>query len=169
MASRPVDRPAVAPPPGAAPSVRAMARRDLPRVVAIERETFTMPWSEGTFADLLERADARCLVAELEGAGPIGYAVFWWAAGEAELGDLAVWQPHRGAGIGALLLVEVLDDAAARGVRRIFLEVRESNAAARALYRRHGFRVVGRRPDYYRDPREDAIVMLRTLDGRMDQ
>lgn len=142
-----------------------MRRADIERVVAIERDTFTMPWSEDTFADLLGRRDAECLVADLTGVGPVGYAVFWWAAREAELGDLAVWEPYRGAGIGARLLEEALEAAAGRGLRRVFLEVRDTNRAAQSLYRRNGFRVVGRRPDYYRDPREDAIVMARKLAG----
>jgi len=163
MASRPADR-SPAPPQGRdEPRVRPMAPADLERVGSIERDTFTMPWSEGTFSDLLRRRDAACLVAELANAGPVGYAVFWWAAGEGELGDIAVWKPYRNAGIGSRLVAEVLSGAADRGVRRLFLEVRDTNRAAQALYRRYGFRVVGRRPDYYRDPREDAIVMVRTL------
>jgi len=163
VASRPLDRPPSGSVRDATPHVRAMTREDLERVVAIEKETFTMPWSEGTFSDLLERPDAACLVATLAAAGPVGYAIYWWAAGEAELGDLAVWEPYRGTGLGACLVAEVLAGASRRGVGRIFLEVRESNRAARSLYRRSGFREAGRRPDYYRDPREDAIVMVRAV------
>ncbi len=163
MASRPLDRQPSADVHAAAPLVRPMTRDDLERVVAIERETFTMPWSEGTFSDLLERRDAACIVAALAGAGPVGYAIYWWAADEAELGDLAVWEPYRGTGLGSILVAEVLAGAARLGVERIFLEVRESNRPARSLYRRSGFREAGRRPDYYRDPREDAIVMVRAV------
>ena len=144
------------------PSVRPMRAADVDAVVAIERGTFTMPWSAGTFRDLLARPDAACLVADADGQ-PVGYAVYWWAAGEAELGDIAVKESWRGSGVGSHLIGAVIDGAARRGARRLFLEVRDTNRRARALYRRHRFREVGRRPDYYRDPREDAIVMVRSL------
>jgi ribosomal-protein-alanine N-acetyltransferase len=140
-----------------------MSRADLDAVAALEAETFTMPWSRDTFSDLLDRPDAACVVAVAPGVGLAGYAVYWWAGGEAELGDLAVREPRRGRGIGSALVREVLEGAAARGVERMFLEVRESNRPARSLYRRHGFREAGRRPDYYRHPREDAIVMALSL------
>ena len=163
MASRPIDAapPGGAPPP--APLLRPMARADIAAVAALEAETFTMPWSRDTFSDLLDRPDAACVVAVAPGIGLAGYAVYWWAGGEAELGDIAVREPWRGRGIGSALIGEVLEGASARGAERLFLEVREGNRAARSLYRRHGFREAGRRPDYYRDPREDAIVMARTL------
>jgi ribosomal-protein-alanine N-acetyltransferase len=140
-----------------------MTRLYVDAVATIERETFTMPWSRDTFSDLLARPDAECLVATAPGEGLLGYAVYWWAGGEAELGDLAVREPARGRGVGSALIAEVLRGAAGRGAERLFLEVREGNRPARALYRRHGFREAGRRPDYYRDPREDAIVMVRSL------
>lgn len=139
-----------------------MSEHDVAGVVDIERDTFTMPWSADTFSGLIARADAECFVAESAGT-LMGYAVFWWAHGEAELGDIAVSARHRGRGVGTALLRSVIEDARGRGVRRVFLEVREGNADAISLYRRFGFREVGRRPDYYRQPREDALVMVRSF------
>lgn len=95
-----------------------------------------------------------------EGAdGVAGYAVAHHAADEGEILNLAVAPAHHRRGIGRALVEEVLARLAARGVRAVFLEVRASNTAARALYAGVGFREVGRRARYYRRPVEDAIVL----------
>jgi ribosomal-protein-alanine N-acetyltransferase len=135
-----------------------MTGRDLADVLAIERVSFPTPWSERTFRNLMRRANARLWVAE-SGAGVLGYAVAWFAGPEAELGGLAVTPEARRRGIGRTLVKAVLEDARSCGIRLVFLEVRESNAAARRLYERAGFETVGRRPGYYVSPVEDALVM----------
>lgn len=138
--------------------VRAMRPEDLTAVMAIEKASYSMPWGEATFRGLLRRADSDLIVAEAAGQ-PVGYAVAWFVVDQAELGNVAVAQDWRGRGIGARLLEEVLDRAARRGMREIFLEVRPSNLVAQRLYERHGFREVGRRRNYYLEPSEDALVM----------
>lgn len=143
--------------------IRPMREADLPRVVEIERSSFTMPWSEGTFRGLLRRGDAALVVAEADGE-LIGHAIFWAVLAQGELGDIAVIPEWRDRGIGTRLLYEIFERAKGRGVRELYLEVRISNEAAQRLYERHGFRRVGRRPGYYSRPKEDALVMCRRLE-----
>jgi ribosomal-protein-alanine N-acetyltransferase len=83
---------------------------------------------------------------------------------EGELANLAVAASDRGQGVGAALLDAMLDDASARGTLQVYLEVRESNAAARRLYASKGFEEIGRRKQYYRSPTEDALILRRTLE-----
>jgi ribosomal-protein-alanine N-acetyltransferase len=138
--------------------LRDMTGADVPAVVAIERASYTMPWSEATFRGLLRRRDAEMVSAEADGA-LIGYAAFWCVVDQGELGNVAVSSDWRGYGIGARLVQEIIRRAGRRGVRELFLEVRPSNTVARRLYDRLGFRPVGRRRNYYQAPVEDAIVL----------
>lgn len=139
-------------------SVRPFRRGDLPEVLGIERESFSVPWSEGAFRAVLGRSDAVVLVADVEGS-VAGYAVAWFRGAVGELGDLAVRGDLRRRGIGAKLVRRVQEEAERRGADGLFLQVRESNRPARALYADAGFRVTGRREGYYRSPAEDAVVM----------
>jgi ribosomal-protein-alanine N-acetyltransferase len=105
-------------------------------------------------------SDAHFLVAEAEGSGAIvGYVVALEAADEGEILNLAVAPAGRRNGLGRALVERILEALTARGVRQVYLEVRESNAPARALYAEHGFKEAGRRKQYYRRPVEDAIVL----------
>jgi [ribosomal protein S18]-alanine N-acetyltransferase len=148
------------------PQIRAMRADDLDRVLEIEIASYSMPWSLATFRTLLRRRDADLLVAEYDDELELaGYAASWYVLDQAELGNIAVAEPFRGLGIGALLVETALLRAERRGAREIFLEVRPSNGPALRLYRRFGFREAGRRPDYYSKPVEDALVMRRPLDA----
>lgn len=143
--------------------LRNMSQADVPAVVRIEQTSYSVPWSETTFRGLLRRRDAELVVAML-GEDVVGYAVFWCVVDQGELGNVAVTESARGRGIGELLVGEVIRRAAARGVREVFLEVRPSNATARRLYERFGFRMVGRRRNYYQEPVEDALVLRRPVE-----
>lgn len=143
-------------------ALRSMREADLREVLHIERRSFTIPWSDATFRGLLRRQSATLLVGEERGK-VVGYAALWFAADEAELGDLAVRPELRGRGFGRRLLDGALAEAARRGARQVYLEVRESNVAARRLYERAGFATAGVRADYYSEPKEDAILMTRPL------
>ena len=143
-------------------TIRPLEPRDIDAVVAIEREAFTTPWQPETFAGLLDR-DAVELTVMVDDETIVGYSVLWCILDQGELANIAILPPRRGAGLGARLLRHVLDIANGRGVERVFLEVRASNEAAHALYRRFGFVETGRRANYYEHPREDALVMVAQL------
>jgi len=126
-------------------------------VHAIEQLVFADPWSQRDFRDCVT-SDATFLVAETA-EGVAGYLVALDAADEGEILNLAVAPGGRRHGIGRALVDHALGSLARRGVRQVYLEVRESNAPARALYAAHGFREVGRRAQYYRRPVEDAVIL----------
>ncbi|HET9949723.1 MAG TPA: ribosomal protein S18-alanine N-acetyltransferase [Longimicrobiales bacterium] len=143
--------------------VRAMRRDDLDAVAALERATFSSPWHRETFAGLVGRPTVEALVLESDEGGVIGYAILWCVLEEGELANLAVAPRLQGRGLGGQLLAAAMERARERGVERVYLEVRETNAHAIALYRRFGFVEVGRRRDYYERPREDALLMRAEL------
>ena len=150
--------------------VRPAARRDLDALVAIERASFSDPWTMESFSSALTLDRMRVLVAEESsgfdgGAAPalLGYVLALLIGVEAEIADLAVAPAARRRGIGRLLLERMVGELDARGVHTVFLEVRESNDAARALYASQEFVTVGRRPGYYRHPTEDALLLRRAI------
>ena len=141
----------------------AMTEAELPEVMAIERAIYAHPWTAGNFADSM-RAGYQCVT--LRNAGALeGYFVLIVAAGEAHLLNLSVAAALHRRGRGARMLAEIFARAAAGGARSVFLEVRPSNAGARALYERQGFRRIAVRKGYYPGVggREDALVYLREL------
>lgn len=160
--------------PAAALTIRPCTPRDLERIAAIERVSFSDPWSFETFSAALALRHLRFLVAEEAtaprerggGAEPalVGYVVALVMADEGEIADVAVAPAARRRGIARALLERVATDAMQAGVRALYLEVRESNAAARALYESLGFETVGRRRGYYHHPVEDALLLRRGLD-----
>jgi [ribosomal protein S18]-alanine N-acetyltransferase len=142
---------------------RTMMLADLPRILAIERMSFASPWTEENFRHEIERNPlAWNLVAERDGH-PVGFACAYLVADEVMINDIAVETGKRRSGIGRAILRQILDGAKARGCRRATLEVRPSNVAARRLYEELGFALVGRRPGYYADTGEDALLMARAL------
>jgi len=141
-------------------TIRAANEEDLPAILAIERAAFSDPWTEAAFRKTLGQRPVIATVA-LDGRAVVGYSVAWIIGDEAELATLAVTESRRRAGIGGRLLDALLDEVDARGGATVYLEVRDSNTAAQALYRSRGFVAAGRRAGYYRRPTEDAIVMRR--------
>lgn len=139
--------------------VDQMRPDDLDEVMAIERSSFSMPWSRSAFLYELERNRvARCRVMR-DGDHVIAYVCLWEIADELHITNLAVHPSFRRRGIARTLLGEVLDAARRSGRRLVVLEVRPSNKEARTLYETFGFRVIGRRHGYYYDTGEDALVM----------
>ena len=146
-------------------SLERMRAADLDEVLTIERASFTMPWSRGAFLYEMEQNQvARCFVMR-EDDRLVGYICLWEVADEVHVTNIAVRPDARRRGIGRALLGRILDDARARSLRLVVLEVRPSNTEARALYESFGFRVVGRRRGYYYDTGEDALVMEASLTG----
>ena len=143
--------------------IRRMTPGDLNQVMEIEHCSFPLPWSRGSFEkELRDNSYACYLVAETEERGKVaGYAGCWVLFDEAHITTLAVHPAYRRGGIGRMLLAALLELADARGAQQVFLEVRDSNAAARRLYTEFGFEIKGIRKKYYHD--EDALVMVRLL------
>jgi ribosomal-protein-alanine N-acetyltransferase len=143
-------------------TVRAMGLDDLDNVLEIDRLSFPVPWPERSYRyELTENPASSLLVAEAADPAQevVGFIGCWLIADEVHISTLAVHPAFRGHGIGRTLLEETLDQSARRGAEIATLEVRVTNATAINLYRKMGFEVVGRRPGYYRDNGEDALLM----------
>ena len=131
---------------------------DLDEVMAIEEESFSVPWTENGFFTFLIREDALFLSAVAD-EKIVGYIGLITAGSEADITNVAVKSTHRGKGIGKQLVGEMIRLAEEKGVEDIFLEVRVSNTPAIRLYGYFGFEQVGLRKDYYDLPKEDAYIM----------
>jgi ribosomal-protein-alanine N-acetyltransferase len=140
-------------------TIRAVGEEDLEAIVAIERASFADPWSPRAFAGLLGEPHVHFRAACDADGAVVGYVAAWFVAGEGEVANIAVAPSARGRGIGAALLDAVIAAGRDAGAESLYLDVRESNAAARSLYASRGFAVVGRRRGYYRLPEEDALVL----------
>ncbi len=144
-------------------TIREAGLTDLKSVFAIEKESFPTPWSRWTFLAELNQSLGHFLVAGPSPPLPWelwGYIVFWLVADEMHLLNLAVHPEKRRRGVGRFLLQEALRRSRTLGAKAAWLEVRPSNIPALALYASFGFREVGRRPGYYQDTREDAILLV---------
>lgn len=159
--------------------VEPMRWDDVPQVMAIERKSFTLPWSDYTYRhEILDNRNAHYFVArrveswtikpvawwgrlfKRETKAPIvGYGGFWIVIDEAHISTIASDTQWRGQGIGELMLLAMIERSIELGAQEVTLEVRVSNTVAQNLYRKYGFEVVGRRPSYYRDNNEDADLM----------
>jgi ribosomal-protein-alanine acetyltransferase len=139
--------------------MREMTLADLEAVAAIEQAVQAHPWKISQFADSIA-AGHLCLVDEAAG-GICGYAVLMPALETADVLTIAVAPGHQRQGVARRLLSTMRDWSRTHGVQRIFLEVRESNAPALALYLSSGFRQIARRGGYYRtaEGTEDALLM----------
>ena len=132
---------------------------DLDEVVAIERASFSMPWSRGAFLyEIQQNRVARCWVLR-DGDRLAAYLCLWEIGDELHVTNIAVDPAMRRRGLARHLLGAILENGRARHLRAVTLEVRPTNDEARTLYESFGFRVVGRRRGYYYDTGEDALVM----------
>lgn len=147
--------------------VRKLTEKDISGILELEQSLATAPhWHRQDYELCLSEEEDRLtrIALVLETGGILaGFAVAVQLAGEAELESICVAAEKQGKGAGAKLLSAILEELRKSGIDRVFLEVRPSNAAAIALYRRLGFVSVGRRPRYYSSPVEDAIHMQRDL------
>lgn len=140
--------------------IRQMSASDITAVHQIECLSITPPWTEQGFAGALANENACFYVAEsLDSYEILGYCGLYFAADEGEITNVAVHPKHRREGVADQILATVLQDAVQRKLSQIFLEVRASNTAAKKLYEKHGFEFQGVRRNFYRNPKEDAIVM----------
>ncbi|WP_163270395.1 ribosomal protein S18-alanine N-acetyltransferase [Chelativorans alearense] len=149
-------------------TVRPLESADSDAVAALHAEDFARPWTDDEFAALIAQDAVFGFVAVevgAVGAKPCGFVLARLAAGEAEILTIAVSRPFRRRGLGRMLMDAVLRALHAERAEALFLEVDENNQPAVALYRRLGFREVGRRPRYYENAagRTNALVMRRDL------
>lgn len=142
--------------------IREMYPDDIPEVVSIERLSFSMPWSEASFRSEIYSRYSVTRVAELNGV-IVGYICVKHVADECHLLNLAVHPDYRRRGIARVLLDNVIQELRIEGCRFFYLEVRSSNYAARKLYEKFGFNMVGVRKEYYVNPAEDAVIMMMEL------
>lgn len=157
--------------------IRPMRWDDVSAVMAIERESFPIPWSAYTYRhELTENAYYTIWSSRHELAGldvrpwwqrllrptlpPIvGYGGFWLITDEAHISTIAVATQWRGHGLGELVLTAMIEQALRMKATMVTLEVRVSNLVAQSLYRKYSFAIAGTRPHYYRDNEEDAYIM----------
>lgn len=139
-----------------------MKKEDIDQVMAIERDSFSMPWSRNLFLSEFRSPGISTLMVALSDAPArtvIGYIIFWNVEDEMHILNLAVAPSYRRQRIARKLVLSAIKRAHQKGARRAFLEVRASNAAAMKLYSGLGFSGAAVRRDYYDAPIEDAVVM----------
>ncbi|MDO4318149.1 MAG: ribosomal protein S18-alanine N-acetyltransferase [Lachnospiraceae bacterium] len=144
-----------------------MTPEHVPQVAALEQATFSEPWSEQSLLQAALDERYRYLVC-LEDERLVGYAGLLLASDEGQVTNVAVRPQRRGQGVGTRLMEALKEEAKKRGAKRLFLEVRVGNAAARHVYEKSGFVAAGIRRGFYRKPPEDAVVMLYETDGQTD-
>lgn len=136
-----------------------MRSRHLRGVVAIEQQTSRRPWSKELFASELKQVSSRCFVAVRPDASVIGFGCLMSTGFEAHVTNLAVDPGFRRQRVATMLMLRLVAESKAWGLDDMTLEVRASNEAAQALYDRFGFEGEGRRPRYYAETGEDALIM----------
>ena len=143
--------------------IRTALPADRDGIYGVEQLCSGMPWSKGQIAEELENACSYTVVAE-EAGEIIGFASAHILQGDAHLNELGVLPAHRRRGIARALLGDVLREAGYQRCGLFSLEVRESNEAAIALYSAFGLVPAGVRKNFYRNPAEHALVMIKTIE-----
>lgn len=142
--------------------IRPMTMEDCVQVAAIEAASFSMPWSLRAFTDTVNRENFRYLVAEKDGE-ILGYCGFLYVLDEAEIPNVCVKESARKMGVGKQMMTALIEEAEKLHLAVLYLEVRESNVAARRLYESLGFMENGIRKNFYEQPVEHAVLMSKTL------
>ena len=142
--------------------VRETVMEDAAAIAEMEHQIFSDAWSEKSVLDTMNQKNAVCLTAEKAGR-IIGYVLSYTAADEAEIARIAVAEEFRRQGTARALLRELENVCSSKGVKKLLLDVRESNREARAFYTDMGFQEDGIRRRFYENPQEDGILMSREL------
>ncbi len=143
--------------------IRRMRIQDLERVIEIENQSFSNPWSRDAFIYEMGSGISYPWVVEVDNK-IVGYSIHWVIIDEAHLSNIAIDPLYRRMGIGRLLLEKVLESTKKMGAKFITLEVRASNSPAISLYKKMNFKVIGTRKNYYTNPLEDALIMMKSLE-----
>ena len=142
--------------------IAQMKPEHVPQVAQLEKLCFSDPWSEKSVASELEN-DLACWLVALEGETVAGYVGSQTVLGETDMMNIAVHPDYRRKGIAESLVNALVEELKARESHCLTLEVRASNAPAIALYEKLGFVQIGLRKNYYRNPREDALILRKEL------
>ncbi len=149
--------------------LRQAVAEEVIEICEIEKLCFSDPWSLESMRYELEKNPAAIyIVAEDEGR-IAGYAGLWWITDEGHITNVAVRPEYRGRGIASEIIRTLLEFTEEEGIRDFTLEVRESNIPARNLYEKYGFTVEGVRKGYYRDNKENALIMWRRAAERNER
>lgn len=141
-----------------------MTKEHISRTAQIEKQSFSIPWSEQAFEESMSYEHAVFLVALLEEADEVaGYIGMYRVFNEGDITNIAVAPQYRGMGIGTKLMEAIIKRANELEIQNIFLEVRESNDTAIGLYKKMGFEKAGIRKNFYEKPVENAIAMYLKL------
>lgn len=142
-------------------NVREMTLDDLDSILYIENSSFATPWTRESFEkEIRNNQLAKYLVIEY-GNQIVGYGGMWFIIDEAHITNIAIEKEFRNKRLGSFLVKAMIEYAEKLGIHRMTLEVRQSNISAQRLYEKFGFRPCGKRPKYYQDNNEDAIIMWR--------
>lgn len=142
--------------------IRGMLPKDLDQVVNIERICFSLPWSKKSFENELKNGNAYYQCAE-ESGKIAGYMGMWRIVDECHITNVAVLPECRNKGIAGRLIQKMVEICKCSEISAMTLEVRESNIPAINLYKKYGFYSVGKRPNYYSKPIEDALIMWKQV------
>ncbi|MDO5522029.1 MAG: ribosomal protein S18-alanine N-acetyltransferase [bacterium] len=138
--------------------VRVMKTEDVSQVVAIEADTFSMPWSKDDFNKALNDPHNIYVIVEKE-QEILGYCGLWSVLDEGQITNVAIKKNTQGCGLGYMIMKELIHLGEEKGLTAFTLEVREGNIPARALYEKLGFESAGVRPNFYDKPKENAVIM----------
>ena len=142
--------------------ITKMDETHISAIAEIEKLCFSDPWSENSIAGELSSRLSHWLVA-LEDGKLLGYIGSQSVLGESDMMNVAVHPDYRRRGIAQMLIGQLMQDLKQRDNLHLSLEVRATNAPAITLYEKLGFETVGRRPNYYRHPKEDALILRKSL------
>lgn len=143
--------------------IRKMEMEDIPWAAAVEKENFSAPWKEESFREALEKKENIYLIALIDGKRA-GYIGMWTVLDEGEITQVSVKKEYQGMHIGRRLMEALEEEGRKAGIISFFLEVRKSNVAAIHLYESSGFLHQGIRKNFYENPREDGILMHKSLE-----